>query len=888
MAVNRRRFENLLTTTSVAALLIGAAEPALAGSCTAVTANFLNASTITCVTVTNTSFTGDVANFGTISAGSAAGTSTAVRITGSTITGHVIDLGTIRATNGPGIAIDGTSLISGGGSAINVQGSTFTGGIVNNGTLSDPVGVRVGATTAGVVLVSTFSGGIRNGGTIVGADNGIWIGAFGTFTGGISNSGAISASNDGILINTGSSFTGGITNSGTISGFNAGIFVFTVSTFTGGISNSGTISAANVGIVVGATTVGGPGVPSFSGGITNTGTITGGIGILFRNTAGVSVFDSGTIIGASGTAIAFNAGTNTMTLGPGWTITGNVVGTGSDVFQLGGSGAGTFNLSLLGTQFTGFRTFDVVGATWDATGSDAGFTGNVTIAGGNLIVGTAASPNATLGGSLVTVDTGSTLSGHGTILGSVVNAGGVVAPGGTIGTLTVGGNYTQGPSSTLSIEVSPAAASKLAVGGAASLNGTLALVYDPGVYSAKTYDIVHAGKVTGTFSTVTGSAPGGIAQSVLYSPTDVDLVLGAGTPLIVAPTNDTVYVALRDAALESGQEANAAVMGRLAGMQSGSLGTSAAGSDTTDAAAKAPPQLAMAAGANTGDNTAQIAALAADLPDAMARLGGWFQGVGEFANYNGFSTPGFSARSGGFIAGLDRPVIEHAVVGIAIGYSHTDLGVHDGESGTIETPRLMFYGSYDFGRWALDASAGYAYEHIGARRPIAALGEAAASNHDGHEATGALQATTRLGFDGITVTPAAGLDYVHLAEAGFEESGAPGFDLDGARRNSDSLRPFVGVSAAEPFTTASGVRIIPEADARYSHELFNTVPSAFDIGGGHFIVDGLTPSHDALTLGGGVTAAMTDRLALYADYHATLPTGNLLEQTVGAGLSYRF
>jgi len=43
-----------------------------------------------------------------------------------------------------------------------------------------------------------------------------------------------------------------------------------------------------------------------------------------------------------------------------------------------------------------------------------------------------------------------------------------------------------------------------------------------------------------------------------------------------------------------------------------------------------------------------------------------------------------------------------------------------------------------------------------------------------------------------------------------------------------------------------------------------------------------------VTMGGGVTAKLSDRLALYADYHATLPTGNLFQQTVEAGLRYRF
>jgi outer membrane autotransporter protein len=135
---------------------------------------------------------------------------------------------------------------------------------------------------------------------------------------------------------------------------------------------------------------------------------------------------------------------------------------------------------------------------------------------------------------------------------------------------------------------------------------------------------------------------------------------------------------------------------------------------------------------------------------------------------------------------------------------------------------------------------------------------------------------------------AIGLQYTHLFETGFTENGASGFDLSVAKRNSDSLRPFVGASGHESFTTSGGVRLTPEADLAYSHELFNTPPSLVAVGGGSFTVSGLAPSRDALTLGGSLSADMGNRVAFFAAYHATLPTGNLLTQTVEAGLSYKF
>ncbi|HEU5062021.1 MAG TPA: hypothetical protein VFT79_02570 [Solirubrobacterales bacterium] len=72
-----------------------------------------------------------------------------------------------------------------------------------------------------------------------------------------------------------------------------------------------------------------------------------------------------------------------------------------------------------------------------------------------------------------------TLRGAGTITGSVENTGGVVKPGESPGTLTLGGSYVQGPGGRLEIEIDGTKVGQfdvLAVGGVATLGGTLELV----------------------------------------------------------------------------------------------------------------------------------------------------------------------------------------------------------------------------------------------------------------------------------------------------------------------------------------------------------------------------------------------------------------------------
>ena len=135
--------------------------------------------------------------------------------------------------------------------------------------------------------------------------------------------------------------------------------------------------------------------------------------------------------------------------------------------------------------------------------------------------------------------------------------------------------------------------------------------------------------------------------------------------------------------------------------------------------------------------------------------------------------------------------------------------------------------------------------------------------------------STRANFAGITFMPAAGLAFVHVAQNGVSESGAPGFNLSVNGNSANSLRPFVGLTAAKSYTTDGGMVITPEADIAYSYEtLATTPPSLIQVGGGSFTVPGLMPSRSQLILGGGITAQLTDTLAFEAAYHITPPTGN--------------
>ncbi len=214
-------------------------------------------------------------------------------------------------------------------------------------------------------------------------------------------------------------------------------------------------------------------------------------------------------------AIQFDGGGNTLTLAPTSVITGNVLGFGADTFQLGGTGTGTFNIASLSNaaQYKGFATFNKVGnSLWTLTGTST-FAGPVNVNAGTLSV----NGNITSAGG-VTVNAGGTLGGNGTLGNTTIN-GGALAPGNSIGLLTVQGNLGFTAASSYVVEVSPTNADRTNVTGTATLGGaTVSAVFGPGSYVAKQYTILNAATgVSGMFGGVVNTnLPSGFASSLSY------------------------------------------------------------------------------------------------------------------------------------------------------------------------------------------------------------------------------------------------------------------------------------------------------------------------------------------------------------------------------------
>lgn len=434
------------------------------------------------------------------------------------------------------------------GSLLDGISGAITGGRGGNGGTPQSANANAGGDAGsggggGAGAVITGSGSTTVGGNITGGsggNGGAPLGHGGAGFGGGGGSGLISTA---VNIDNGFSIAGG-------DGGNGGNGVDAGSGRLGGtggagvrgsgfqLTNSGSIRGGNGGATGtngSSAAAGGAGVLGSDLNIINAGSIAGGLN------------GNGTI---RANAITFTGGANTLELRQGWAFTGNVAGSGSNRFVLGGAGTdlasnplGTsdstiLDVSQIGGKFQGFSTFGKTGAgTWALIGSTATLT-PWTVSGGKLQIASDASlgaPTASL-----TLDNGAALkttASFATSRSTVLNAGGgtievdpatvltlngVVGGTGALdkagaGTLVLGGANTYAGGTRLSGGTLQAAADNAlgaSVGGLSFNGGTLQLssAFDPGSARALSLDSLGGTIDTQGYSTtvtqgITGPGP---------------------------------------------------------------------------------------------------------------------------------------------------------------------------------------------------------------------------------------------------------------------------------------------------------------------------------------------------------------------------------------------
>ena len=540
----------------------------------------------------------------------------------------------------------------------------------------------------------------------------------------------------------------------------------------------------------------------------------------------------------------------------------------------------------------------------ELTGDSSVFNGHTLVDAGILAV------NGKLGGSN-DVMSDATLAGVGQVGSTTVHNGGSIAPGNSIGTLTVAGDLGLQGGSTYQAEVqSDGARDHLAVTGAAQLDdGSMINVIkrDPKRYDLdRRYVVLTADQgLTGRFTVMgdtlvstfydvvdhydSNSVHLDVKQTRLFeeaAETDnqhaaaaaAQSLKGDAAPAVVPPTHNELFEAIAYLPDDApARDAFDQISGEFhASMRSALIEDSRLVRDAVN------NRLLSTEGTAGNDSNTDTG-----ITPWMTTLGsgGDIKGGSDYATLHHSTT--------GLLGGVDIPVSDNTRVGVLAGYSNTDLKARARDSSSNnDNIHMGLYGATQFGQLNLRAGAAYTWSRVDAKRSVNFEGynDRLKSKYD----AGTVQVFGELGqrFDlgrASTLEPFANLTYVKVKTDAFKESGGAAA-LHAKRGTDDQTLSTLGLRANTHLKFDNGKNLTLFGSAGWQHAFGKNTPTdtfQFD-GSDSFRIKGSALTRNSTVIGAGMETEVSKNLRLGVSYSGQLGSGTNEAKSLQLNASYSF
>jgi hypothetical protein len=498
------------------------------------------------------------------------------------------------------------------------------------------------------------------------------------------------------------------------------------------------------------------------------------------------------------------------------------------------AGAATSTLEVNYTSFTMNGANDAAHA----------FTGTLNVNnGGIFVVGDSTHASAVFGdpaGKTAQVNVnGGTLSGYGTIYGTVTSAG-IIKTGGTngvLGGLTIDGNLNLTSNSILQTSMSTSGVNGLVVNGNMTAGGELDITVASGNYGNGVYPLlaVNGGTISGSFSRVlTTGSTGDVIAGLLQTPTGFTIVTEKGTSAQVF--GHVVYA------------------NRMA---------------VTNFVGSLYDAIAMT-------------------PTSGAKVDTWVTPIGEIENLSR-GGQGYEQKTYGISAGAMHRFERHSgVIGVAASYRRGDMAVKD----SLDTARtnaydFAVYGGAEVNTVRFDGTAFYDILSADTKRPMGTFGTSVASQ-DGY-VYGVSAQISRDVLHSLLTPYVRGMYARNHLEVG-KETGSLQYSLQHYAVNLNTFIVDVGFRA-HVLNPQPGRRIKVDAGVAWRHDLSDpgeTVNVTFaNFAGGNNTYFWRGDSKHAAVADVNVAGDVTDQMEVYGRLGGTL-TSHRRAGELSLGVKYKF
>lgn len=568
-----------------------------------------------------------------------------------------------------------------------------------------------------------------------------------------------------------------------------------------------------------------------------------------------------------------------------------------------GAGGATFDTQAYDvravTGLAGSGAFTKAGSGTLTLDGASTFNGATSVSAGTLNV------SGSIANSSVTVLGGAILAGNGTSGQTTVQANGHIAPGASIGTLTINGNYVQQAGAFYDVEFDPATliSDLIVVNGTATLESGTQLVATnfsgTSLSAGQQYTIMTTtGGLSGTFSLTNGAISPFFSLLDSYDAFNAYLTvtqtntlqtigktpnqIATGTAVEGMGSGNIVYDALMAQQSEAGV---LYALDQLSGEIHASAKTSAieTGHLTRDAI------LSRLREASCNSPRKNMSSESEACQTDTQGLSVWQHGLGSWMHTESDgNASALSSRTGGFLIGADAEAFDTWRFGMLAGYSHSSFDVSRmSASGSSENVHLGLYGAGELEAIALRAGIIHTWHNIDTRRSVDFIAESHSGSYDASSLNTFGEMAYRFNTPYAALEPYIGLAHQRLKTDGFTETGGnSALTLDAQATHTTFTT--VGLRASTDFLMGNQA-ITAHGSLGWRHAFGDVSPTstARFASSSRFSIEGAPIGEDAALVEAGLDLSLSGRTNLGLNYSGQFGSGTA-SHSINARLDMRF